>query len=104
VSPVLIILNEHQIQDNIGLGGPENAMDTEKIRQAAKLGGAEDFIDRLPGAFETYLERPVHDQSSGLPSGTTTIFGKPVEQGRILSGMDSYNQSLSGGQMQRIAL
>ena len=93
-----------QIKDNIGLGAPDNALDIDSIRQAARVGGAEEFIERLPDGFDTYLERPVSDQSSGLPSGTTTIFGKPVEHGRILNELDAYGQALSGGQMQRIAL
>jgi len=37
-----------KISENIGLGDPEHANDEDKIREAAKLGGAEEFIDRLP--------------------------------------------------------
>jgi len=44
-----------KISENIGLGDPEHANDEDKIREAAKLGGAEEFIDRLPEAFETFL-------------------------------------------------
>lgn len=71
------------------------------------MGGAEDFIDRLPDGFDTYLERPVKDYYSSLPEGTATIFGRPVDYSRIrgMGGMESTNShSLSGGQMQRIAL
>ncbi|RDB28996.1 Lipid A export ATP-binding/permease protein MsbA [Hypsizygus marmoreus] len=95
------------IKDNIGLGDPENVTDEDKIHQAAKLGGADDFIHGLPEGFDTYLERPVKDYYSGLPEGTISLFGRPVDYGRIRSvgGMESSNsRSLSGGQMQRIAL
>jgi ABC-type multidrug transport system fused ATPase/permease subunit len=81
--------------------------DEGKVREAARLGGAEEFIERLPNGFDTYLERPVKDYYSGLPEGTTSLFGRPVDYGSIrnMGGMDSSNnKTLSGGQMQRIAL
>lgn len=96
-----------QIKENIGLGDPENAADEDKIRQAARLGGADDVIERLPEGYETYLERPVRYYYSALPEGTTTLFGRPVDYGRIRSVgkmEESSLKSLSGGQMQRIAL
>ncbi|KAG6831639.1 hypothetical protein H0H92_008716 [Tricholoma furcatifolium] len=95
------------IKENIGLGDPENATDEDKVRQAAHLGGADEFIERLPAGFETYLERPVRDYYSALPEGTTSLFGRPVDYGRIrnMGKMDTTSsKSLSGGQMQRIAL
>ncbi|KAF8876487.1 P-loop containing nucleoside triphosphate hydrolase protein [Infundibulicybe gibba] len=95
------------IRDNIGLGDPSHANDDERILEAARLGGAEEFIDRLPEGFDTYLERPVRDYYSGLPEGTTTIFGRNVDYSRVrgMGGMEASNsKSLSGGQMQRIAL
>ncbi|GLB36684.1 putative (ABC) transporter [Lyophyllum shimeji] len=95
------------IKENIGLGDPDNAMDEDKVRQAARLGGAEEFIERLPEGFETYLERPVRDYYSSLPEGTTSLFGRPVDYGRLrdAGGMQaSSSKGLSGGQMQRIAL
>ena len=96
-----------QIKDNIGLGDPDNATDDAKIREAAQLAGAADLIENLPNSFDTYLERPVRDHYSGLPEGTTSLFGRPVDYGLVRSaggiGM-SNNRSLSGGQMQRIAL
>ncbi|KAF8640677.1 hypothetical protein AX17_000333 [Amanita inopinata Kibby_2008] len=95
------------IRDNIAVGDPEHASDDEKIHEAARLGGAEEFIDRLPEGFDSYLERPVRDYYSGLPEGTTTLFGRPVDYTNIreVAGMEaSSSKSLSGGQMQRIAL
>lgn len=62
-----------KLKENIGLGDPEHADDNDKIEMAARLGGAEDFIKRLPDGFETYLERPVGDYYSGLPEGTAVL-------------------------------
>jgi hypothetical protein len=95
------------MRDNIGLGDPENALDEDKIWQAARLGGAADFLEKMPEGLDTYLERPVRDYYSGLPEGTTSLFGRPVDYGRIrrMAGIESSsNRSLSGGQLQRIAL
>ncbi|KAJ8457590.1 hypothetical protein ONZ45_g18253 [Pleurotus djamor] len=95
------------IKDNIGLGDPDHADDEERILQAATLGGAKEFIDRLPDGFNTYLERPVRDYYSGIPEGTKTLFGREVDYSgiRIAGGMGvTTSSSLSGGQMQRIAL
>ncbi|KAK0432902.1 P-loop containing nucleoside triphosphate hydrolase protein [Armillaria borealis] len=95
------------IKDNIGFGDPENHTDEDKIRRAAELGGSEEFINKLPEGFDTYLERPVRDMYSALPEGTDTLFGRPVNFGKLrrMAGMSTTNStSLSGGQMQRIAL
>ncbi|KAF7340233.1 ABC transporter related protein [Mycena venus] len=94
------------IRDNIALGDPDNAHDDEKIREAATLGGATEFIERLDEGFDTYLDRPVEDIYSSLPQGTKTLFGRSVEYSSIrgAGNMSSHSKGLSGGQMQRIAL
>ncbi|KAG1845086.1 P-loop containing nucleoside triphosphate hydrolase protein [Suillus subalutaceus] len=95
------------ISENIGLGNPALAHDYDKVREAARLGGAEHFIDKLPGAFDTYLDRPVKDYYAGLPEGTTTLFGRSVDYSRVrgVGGLRaSEASSLSGGQMQRLAV
>ncbi|ETW78359.1 ABC transporter [Heterobasidion irregulare TC 32-1] len=95
------------IRDNIALGDPECVPDEDKVREAARLGGALEFIERLPEGLDTYLERPVRDVYSTLPEGTQTLFGRPVEYGSVRSFMsgDSPNKMmLSGGQMQRLAV
>ncbi|KAJ7151708.1 P-loop containing nucleoside triphosphate hydrolase protein [Mycena filopes] len=94
------------IRDNIALGDPNNAEDDDKIRAAATLGGATEFIERLDEGFDTYLDRPVHDVYSSLPQGTKTLFGRSVEYSAVrgAGGMSSHQTGLSGGQMQRIAL
>jgi len=97
-----------QIGDNIALGSPQSAHDSDKVREAARLGGAEGFVDRLPEGFDSYLDRPVRDYYSGIPDGTKSLFGKPVNfgaVGRAMGGMGSTDSvHLSGGQMQRLAV
>ncbi|KAG1825441.1 P-loop containing nucleoside triphosphate hydrolase protein [Suillus subaureus] len=95
------------ISENIGLGNPALAHDYDKVREAARLGGAEHFIDKLPDGFDTYLDRPVKDYYAGLPEGTTTLFGRSVDYSRVrgVGGLRaSEASSLSGGQMQRLAV
>ncbi|KAI5989752.1 P-loop containing nucleoside triphosphate hydrolase protein [Pisolithus albus] len=94
------------IKDNIALGNPDIAYDDEKVREAARLGGAEGFIDKLPDGFHTYLDRPVRDYYSALPEGTTTLFGRQVDYSKVRGAgrMHTSETSLSGGQMQRLAV
>jgi len=92
--PLYLIFWDTKISENIGLGDPENANDEDKIREAARLGGAEEFIDLLPDGFEAFLDRPVQDYYSDLPEGTKTLFGRSVEYSRIrgLAPHVSYQQ------------
>ncbi|CCL99959.1 uncharacterized protein FIBRA_01984 [Fibroporia radiculosa] len=95
------------IRDNIALGDPSDSVSDEHVRLAAKLGGAEEFIEKLPEGFDAYLERPVNDYYSGLPEGTRKLFGRPVDFGavRFAGGISGQNDvELSGGQMQRLAV
>ncbi|KAI0668740.1 P-loop containing nucleoside triphosphate hydrolase protein [Trametes maxima] len=95
------------IRDNIALGDPTHFRDDARVRQAAQLGGAETFVDRLPEGFDTYLERPVRDYFSGIPEGTTTLFGRSIDYSGVrgAGGMSARSgPSLSGGQMQRLAV
>lgn len=48
-------------RDNIGLGRAERLADVEGIQLAARTAGAEDFINRLPRGYETYLSRQFRD-------------------------------------------
>jgi ABC-type multidrug transport system fused ATPase/permease subunit len=69
------------------------------------LGGASEFIAQLPDGLDTYLERPVRDLFSGLPDGTTDLFGRKVDSGRLRRYVDTpTDHGLSGGQMQRLAV
>ncbi|KAM5543268.1 hypothetical protein V8D89_003142 [Ganoderma adspersum] len=95
------------VRDNIAIGDPSAAGDDDYVRLAARLGGTEPFIEKLPDGFNTYLDRPVRDYYGGLPEGTKTLFGRNVDYGVVRSagGMKSVAASaLSGGQMQRLAV
>jgi len=93
------------VRENIALGDPGRVHDDAAIEEAARLGGASELIARLPDGFDTYLERPVRDLFSGMPDGTTTLFGRKVDHGRLRRFMDApTDHGLSGGQMQRLAV
>ncbi|KAH8996470.1 P-loop containing nucleoside triphosphate hydrolase protein [Lactarius hatsudake] len=92
------------IRDNIGLGNPRLAGDDAAIEEAARLGGASELIARLPDGFDTYLERPVHDQYMGLPEGTRKLFGRKVVDRPLRSTDNTSDHELSGGQRQRLAV
>ncbi|THH30401.1 hypothetical protein EUX98_g3800 [Antrodiella citrinella] len=72
------------IRDNIGLGDPAHAEDDERISLAAKLGGSEEFITRLPDGLDTYLDRPVDDQYSRLPE---VLFEFPLLDSSAITNM-----------------
>ncbi|KAF5351552.1 hypothetical protein D9758_007240 [Tetrapyrgos nigripes] len=100
------------IKQNIALGDPSTAHspNLDDVIEAAKLGGAHDFISKLPEGYDTYLDRPVKDVYSGLPEGTKALFGREIKyngvRDMIQSGRGGGAEALglSGGQLQRIAL
>lgn len=64
-----------------------------------------DFIHKLPEGLDSYLEHPVPDVFSGLPEGTTRMFGRPLTYAHMRGYMEhSRDTELSGGQRQKIAL
>ncbi|KAG1825438.1 P-loop containing nucleoside triphosphate hydrolase protein [Suillus subaureus] len=92
------------IHENIGLGNPALAHDDDKIREAARLGGAEDFIDELPDGFNAYVRRPAGDIYPDFP---WTPSGQPIDFSLVRSVGGIHvprDLSLSGGQMQRLAV
>ncbi len=89
------------------MGDPATSHDTNRVRLAARLAGAEDLIDKLPDGFDTYLERPVDDEYSIVAEGTKTVTGRVVDYSALCEAANiksSRDTSLSGGQMQRIAV
>ena len=84
------------------MGNPRRARDNAAIEEAARLGGASELIARLPDGFDTYLKRPVRDQYVGLPDETKAFFDR--KKGPVGHKIDSNNQELSGGQMQKLAV
>jgi ATP-binding cassette, subfamily B, bacterial len=69
--------HEARVREQIGYGDLAALDNMERIRHAAQLGGAEAFIDRLPGGFEAHLG---------------------------MWELEPHTQKLSGGQWQRLAL
>ncbi|KAG2157764.1 P-loop containing nucleoside triphosphate hydrolase protein [Suillus bovinus] len=97
------------MHENIGLGNPALAHDDDKVREAARLGGAEEFIDELPDGFDTYLNRHVYDYFGDLPEGTTTLFGYPIDLSNEDPISDMHESKAPGiqisrGQAQRLAI
>ncbi|KAG2050161.1 P-loop containing nucleoside triphosphate hydrolase protein [Suillus hirtellus] len=91
---------------NIGLGNPAFAHDDEKVREAARLGGAEEFIDDLPDGFDTYINRPLQDYHSDIEgirrrNESLVDFSLARRVGNIRA---TPYIGLSGGQMQRLAV
>ena len=85
------------------MGNPRRARDNAAIEEAARLGGASELIARLPEGLDTYLERPVRDQYSGLDRREEEVVqGESCRWARGLD--DTARQGLSGGQMQRLAV
>jgi len=96
--------------ENIGVGDPDHFDSLDHIKRAAELGGAADFIEKLPDGYDSFVERPVKEQYSPLSSSLNgqdlrgafdtlrKCAGLPQEDG--FSG----SRGLSGGQLQRIAL
>ena len=86
------------------MGNPRRAHDSAAIEEAARLGGASGLIARLSDGLDTYLERPVRNQYSGLPEEMKKLFGRKVIDGPLGYSKDIGKQELSGGQMQRLAV
>ncbi|KAF8707495.1 P-loop containing nucleoside triphosphate hydrolase protein, partial [Rhizoctonia solani] len=99
------------IRENIAMGSPLHAQDNARIEEAARLGGASQFIDTLPEQMETYLSRPVHDMAGGLGFGQHTLLGRQFNTSRGgwgrkggKRGGRAQDMEVSGGQQQRLAL
>ena len=96
-----------QVKDNIALGDPQNARDETRVREAARLGGAEEFIDKMDEGFNTYLERPIQDFWS-IPSSAKTRSGMQIDRDLFREAIGRTGNEdtvkLSGGQMQRLAV
>jgi hypothetical protein len=65
------------------MGNPRRARDSAAIEEAARLGGASELIARLSDGLDTYLERPVRNQYSGLPDEMKKLFGRKVVDGPL---------------------
>jgi ATP-binding cassette subfamily B protein len=57
------ILFRGTIRDNIAAGKPDATL--EEVMEAARLAGADEFIDRLPLSYETFVEESASNFSGG---------------------------------------
>ncbi|KAJ7583265.1 P-loop containing nucleoside triphosphate hydrolase protein [Mycena floridula] len=93
------------IRDNIALGDPDNFDNDDNILQAVKLGGAEDFISKLPDGLETCLKQPFLAADVYSPPSRfkdVSRHHKHIQAVGKMSPVESV--PASGGQLQRIAL
>lgn len=83
------------VGENIGMGDPENVKDMSRIREAARMGGALEFIEnKCPGQFDEVLT-PIYTLYSSywpIPELFKGVYDK-IEVSR----------SVSGGEEQRLA-
>ncbi|KAG1874098.1 P-loop containing nucleoside triphosphate hydrolase protein [Suillus tomentosus] len=89
------------IRENIGLGNPGLAQDDDKIREAAKMGGARDFIEELPDGFDTYISRPVNEYYLDRSESAAIDYTRVHTTRRFRTSIFS---DISGGQKQRLAV
>ncbi|GJE98931.1 ABC transporter ATP-binding protein-like [Phanerochaete sordida] len=83
------------IAENIGLGDPGAVVDMQRVKEAARLGGAAEFIQKLPQQYEEIIH-PVdtlRPYRYPLPEGTLKTFADQVER----------KKDVSGGEKQRLA-
>ena len=74
---------------------------------AARMGGAEALIEKLPKGFDTYLKRATFEMSEGPKEGNQTSSGKTFDVCAVQHAAGHLIMSdleLSGGQMQRLAV
>lgn len=77
--------------------------DEDRVQSAAELGGASEFIQKLPQGMNQQLDScPLYSYSPGLDSEAISraVLEKCKKTGRVFGSSDS----LSGGEQQRIAL
>ena len=76
------------LAENIGLGDPSDADNLKKVYEAARLGGADEFINKLENKFEEELH-PVQTCGSRafrLPEGPLRDFRRNIERQKEISG------------------
>ncbi|KAG9016798.1 hypothetical protein FRB90_002131 [Tulasnella sp. 427] len=85
------------IRENIGIGNVTAMNDLDAIKQAAKLGGADEFIEKLPSGYDTVMGVEPSSYSSGTaPEGSALSL--------MLKEKKKAPEAFSGGQTQRLAL
>ncbi|KAF7965583.1 hypothetical protein HWV62_42832 [Athelia sp. TMB] len=85
------------IQENIGLGFPSQICSADKVRRAAELGGALDFIEKFKEAFHTTL-KPISTAHVGGMAGSAA---EEMACKQLLDKLEK-KVDISGGETQRL--
>lgn len=92
-----LLTQDHKIlplsmSENIGLGDHENRHDMGRIWEASALGGASDFINRLPGGYEHMMSMSQTCLSMGeLPDGPLLDLATELQRCTDISGKFAVN-------------
>ena len=81
------------------MGNPisESVNDLDAIKRAAQLGGAHDFIEKLPAGYETQMSDNSRTWSNGtIPEGSALD--------KLVKSQPTPQKAFSGGETQRLAL
>ncbi|KAG9016797.1 hypothetical protein FRB90_002130 [Tulasnella sp. 427] len=85
------------IRENIGMGNVAAMHDLDAIKEAARLGDADEFIKKLPSGYDTVAgEEPYSYSSGSAPEGSALSL--------MLKEKKKAPSAFSGGQTQRLAL
>ncbi|KAF6748435.1 HlyB/MsbA family ABC transporter [Ephemerocybe angulata] len=91
------------LAQNIGYGDPANHENMNNIREAARLGGASDFIEKTPYQYNTLISLPRFDHSASYTIPISSAFaGRTIDFSKLK--LNDRHKDFSGGQKQRIAL
>ena len=82
--------------ENIGFGNVGKITDTEAIQEAAKLGGAHDFISKLSGGYGTNMCEEETMSNGEIPEGSALDL--------MIKEKKEPPKAFSGGETQRLAL
>ncbi|KAG8888842.1 hypothetical protein FRB98_006628 [Tulasnella sp. 332] len=86
------------LQENIGLGNVSRCNDLDAVKEAAKLGGAHEFIEKLPNGYSTVMD----SAGDGGYSYGNVQQGSALEE--MIKAKKETQKEFSGGETQRLAL
>ncbi len=119
---VALLAQEHNlfslsVYETIGIGDPDAVHDTERIQEAARLGGAYDFVQKLDAGFDEFIFpiKTIFSSSNHMKDEALAQVMDGVEKQKDISGRRTSDSSNSrcvlrltgfvctGGEKQRIA-